>query len=787
VAATLIAVGLIAAGALALASSAIAATKTRAHHGALSPRLAAVAKHSFGKASPRRQGDELSLPAQGPGSLLRQGKRYVVDVRVAHRTGATARRLARLHGVSVVSKASRYMSVTVAVPASALRRLSREPGVAAVNEELTPMASAVCQGSVTSEGLQQLHADQVQNAGITGTGVKVGILSDSFDTDAAAATHAANDVSSGDLPGPGNPCARTTAVHNIQDFAGGADEGRGMLQIVHDLAPDASLAFATAEGGQNAFANNIRALATDGSKVIADDITYFAEPFFQDGPVAVAVNDVTAGGATYFSSAANNNLIVGGNNVASWEAPAFRDGGPCPTGVPSYATHCMDFNPGASVDNDFAFTVPNGRTLKIDTQWAQPWFGVTTDLDLYLLNSANTVVANSESVNVGGGSPTQQPFEFLSFTNSTGSAQTYRLAIDRCNASCAGFPGPDDGTPRVKFALLENGSQAITSSEYPVSAGGDIVGPTIFGHNGAGNAMSTAAVPFSNSSTPETYSSRGPLTQYFGPVSGTTPAAPIAPTTLLKPDIAATDCGMTSFFVPTGTPGLFRFCGTSAAAPHAAAVAALELQANPGASVQQVKDAQISNAVPVGAFTHNDVGAGLVDAFAAVNSLDVAPTVTVTGGPSGRTNDSTPTFTFSADKSVTFTCSIDGGPAQTCTSPFTPGALGDGNHTLTVTASDGFKSATSSSSFTVDTTGPKSKITKHPKKRTSQRKAKFKFKALAPDATRSNCKLDKKKFKPCRSPKKVKVKPGKHAFTVQAFDDLGNKGKATKFKWKVTN
>ena len=57
-----------------------------------------------------------------------------------------------------------------------------------------------------------------------------------------------------------------------------------MSQIVHDLAPGAKLAFATANGGVTTMADNIRSLRNaHGSSVIVDDVTYFVEPMFQDG------------------------------------------------------------------------------------------------------------------------------------------------------------------------------------------------------------------------------------------------------------------------------------------------------------------------------------------------------------------------------------------------------------------------------------------------------------------------------------------------------------------------
>ena len=80
-----------------------------------------------------------------------------------------------------------------------------------------------------------------------------------------------------------------------------------MLQIIHDVAPGAAEAFATADISEGQFANNINALATTaGAKVIDDDVTYLDEPFFQPGIVAQAVqNVVTNDGVSYFSSAGN--------------------------------------------------------------------------------------------------------------------------------------------------------------------------------------------------------------------------------------------------------------------------------------------------------------------------------------------------------------------------------------------------------------------------------------------------------------------------------------------------
>ena len=113
--------------------------------------------------------------------------------------------------------------------------------------------------------------------------------------------------------------------------------------------------------------------------------------------------------------------------------------------------------------------------------------------------------------------------------------------------------------------------------EYPVSSGGDIVGPTIFGHSATASGLSVAAVPYSAGSVPtttESFSSPGPAAHYFGPVIAITPAITITPVTIDRPSFSATDGGCTTFFGGYEN-GCDRFYGTSAASPHAAAVAAL--------------------------------------------------------------------------------------------------------------------------------------------------------------------------------------------------------------------
>ena len=278
--------------------------------GALSPRLAELAKPEVRSAPPEEQAEALSLAAEGPGSLLREGNRVLAEVRFESGAAAAAEDL-RAAGAKVVDISPRYQTVTVAAKPDELTAIGEVPRVGGVTEVLAPIVRAVgCpSGATVSEGDSQLNAAGARSSfALDGSGVTVGILSDSFDRAATAisggpiATHAHEDVLDGDLPGTGNPCGNAAPVGVLDDSAGeGADEGRAMAQIVHDLAPGANIDFATAFTGELGFASNIRRLAAAGAQVIADDVGYFEEPFFQDGPIATAVNEVTAAGVSYFS------------------------------------------------------------------------------------------------------------------------------------------------------------------------------------------------------------------------------------------------------------------------------------------------------------------------------------------------------------------------------------------------------------------------------------------------------------------------------------------------------
>jgi hypothetical protein len=111
-------------------------------------------------------------------------------------------------------------------------------------------------GAVTTQGFYQHNVDKIASR-FDGTGISIGVLSDTFNAAGGPIT-AETDISTGDLPGPGLGNSNPVTVLQESDTPFPTDEGRAMLQIVHDLAPKAKLAFATADGGPVNFSNNIR-------------------------------------------------------------------------------------------------------------------------------------------------------------------------------------------------------------------------------------------------------------------------------------------------------------------------------------------------------------------------------------------------------------------------------------------------------------------------------------------------------------------------------------------------
>lgn len=423
--------------------------------------------------------------------------------------------------------------------------------------------------------------------------VKIGVLSDSYNNLGGAAT----DIATGDLPSDGVTLVGSGDLPSTSPSYPGIDEGRAMLQIVHDLAPGAKLYFATAFIDEAGFASNIRALRTAGCDIIVDDVGYLSEPVFQDGIIAQAVNHVTAKGSLYFSSAGND-----GNKddrtSGIWEGD-FVDGGAAPLGL-SGRIHRFTFGATGLSNKITESQYSSGIML----QWSDPWGQSSNDYDLYVLNSAgNAVIASSTDFQNGNA----DPIELVA----PQAANSQVIVVQY------------SGQPRYLHLNILGGQLATNT------------GGQTWGHSAAVNAFSVAAVSAKGrinlftggaENPVETFSSDG-WRRVFYRADGT----PITPGIFLsyggsvrqKPDIAGADGVKTTLPSP-----LNRFYGTSAAAPHAAGVAALLKSFRPSLTSAQIRSILTSTTLDIEAGgVDKDSGYGIVMANQALDKAAQTPIV----------------------------------------------------------------------------------------------------------------------------------------------------------------
>jgi Ca2+-binding RTX toxin-like protein len=546
-----------------------------------------------------------------PGSVQTIAGQSYVTIDVVAKNGDGASLLPQLQGAGLMDASAFKGVVSGQIAVDHLDAL-RTVLSGAADGKADDIGFAHASGFMTSAGTVTTQADVAEHAdaarstyGVNGAGITVGVLSDSFDTNASASTHMAGDIASGDLP------AATTI---LQDFPGGTDEGRGMAQLVHDLAPGAAIDFATAEGGQAHFANNILALAAAGAQVIVDDVIYFDELAYQEGPIAQAIDQVASQGVAYFSAAGNDS---NGSKVTGYEGA--WTGGASYTGG-GETTTLMNFSPGQDY---IPVTLAGSETFVL--QWANPGAsaggaGATADLDLFLTNQDGSIVYGSaESGNIGG-----DPVETLSVSG--GAGQTYYLRV-----------GLWTGTAPSEIKLMALGNGADVSFTSPAS---NTNTGTFYGHAAASGAMGVGAAAYYSTPafghsppTAENYSSGGPDKILFDNAGN-----PLAQADNRNVAFTAVDGGNTTFFgqdIPSDADTFPNFFGTSAAAPDAAAVAALMIQARPSLSTADLKALLQDSSVDMGAVGFDArTGSGLIDANKATG---YASSLSITSGQTSIT------------------------------------------------------------------------------------------------------------------------------------------------------
>lgn len=525
------------------------------------------------------QKSAVAQPFSPSSSLLMVRSGYVVIDAIAARSPQAL--LADLEALGLQRGATVGNVVSGRLPIEALPEAASLSSLRAAR----PSVAMTLTGAVTTQGDAAMRADAARGQfGVDGSGMTVGVLSDSYDTNPSASTRAAEDIQSGDLP----PASRIAILEEFGDDPSedsGSDEGRAMMQIIHDVAPGADLAFHTAFNGLANFAQGIQDLANFGSHVIVDDVIFFGEPMFQDGVVAQAVDRVVdTQNVAYFSSAGNSDR-------ASYESP-FRNSGQPGVLSPDQAV-LHDFGGGDTLQR---ITIPEDDSIRIAFQWTDPFAsvggsGADTDLDIFIVDQSGEVVARSDFGNIGS-----DPIEFMEFKNdgsidadNDGSPDTqFDLGIEL-------FEGPEP--QRIKYVHF--GSATINEFREATQS------PTLFGHANAEGASAVGAVfwfatpafsdQFSNPFALNSFSSVGGVPIYFDDQGNPLPI----PEVRQKPDVVGPDGGNNTFFgqMLNDDDDFPNFFGTSAAAPHVAAVAALMREFDPTRPPAQIYDDLESTAI----------------------------------------------------------------------------------------------------------------------------------------------------------------------------------------------
>ena len=441
-------------------------------------------------------------------------------------------------------------------------------------------------GKVTSHGDRAIRSDIARQLfKVDGTGIKIGIISSSFN----ALNGLDADVKSGDLPGEKNPSGKTVPVSILKDLTNtsplGNDEGRALAQIIHDIAPGAEIYFHSVvenegensiEINEEGFTNAVSSLIAEDVDIIVDD-SVIPAPIFQDGVAAEAVQKATDEGIIFVTAAGNN------GNIA-YESE-FRSGETFSIGENTFEAH--DFDPGSGIDVFQNIEVTeDGTGIRPLLSWDQPIGNVGSGYIMFLLNSPELPslddIDNIASISVPPSlSANDDPLRTFFFSPQKDETLYLLIARESVNP-------PEADT--IKWVSLANGLDRTTNYEY---IDNESVNRTVIAQANAPTAIAVGASDVNNPQDVRTYTSRGGSPILFD-TEGNRLSSPVLRE---KPEIFAPD-GVETTFSPDSS--FFNpFEGTSASAPHVAGVVALMLERAGEISPENVRSILQETSLPV--------------------------------------------------------------------------------------------------------------------------------------------------------------------------------------------
>ena len=484
------------------------------------------------------------------------------------------------------------------VPPARLRALLALPGI---RDVALPSYAISARGAVTTEGDSALRFEALRaRTGLTGDGVRVGVIADGLAGLAGA-------QASGDLP----------TLAGQQDFTGegvdGGAEGTALLEIVHDIAPNAALYFAAATTDAEMIeAVDYLAQRTD---VVVDDLSFH---FPDDQRSAVSLN--TAAALNHPAWPIRAYVTAAGNWALRHYEGEFRAGpggrtlgltGAGPVHLFGRDGATDQLGRGEAPYNEIR--LESGDELRAVLHWNDPWGDSINDYDLFLLDESGAVVASGAAQQ---GVSTRNPRERIVYQHD-GESGRFRLVVQNAGGRAA---------PR-RLEMFAFGPKALEPDGTILNF--NTTASSLLAQSDApGGVITIAAVGHAPADfhRARPYSSRGPTNNGAR-----------------KPDLAAVD----NVAITGGGDFASPFFGTSAAAPHVAALAALLLEARPQLLAEDggrpdrereiLRHVLTGSAIDLAPPGPDDAsGAGRVDARAAASLLDATALVVerdVAAGP----------------------------------------------------------------------------------------------------------------------------------------------------------
>ena len=589
--------------------------------------------------------------AESLGYRVRDGRVQIVAVTIEESTDDVMGWLASRDALHISSAGD---LVQAFVPVHVVYELEGHPLVKFVRKPLyidrgpEPDPSAKSKMlTYTSEGVAAMNAAAWHNNGLTGQGVKLGIVDRGFE--------GVNSLLGTDLPGS----SYVTGMSFGGTVFEGEAHGTACAEIVHDVAPGLTGLYLAATTTGVDMVNAIAWLADEGVDIISMSLGFslLGGPGDGTGYLADVIDAYVASGGIFVVSA--------GNEADShWQGRWSDDDS---DGWINF-TAAGEINTITNFSRTEKLWIPSDIDLSATLIWNQWSSPPTTDLDFCFYQwddeTDPTIVECSEDQQ--NGQSGQLPVEQLSYT--TVQPGYYGVSIKLYSGSSnVDIELEIDDAP-VQY-VVEAGSLSLPAdTASAISVGAIDVG--------------TYAIEY--------YSSRGPTNGPGGALTGG----------FTKPDISGFANVSTATYGPRS--GSDPFNGTSAACPHVAGAAALVWSANPSWTNAQVRSFLETKALDKGpSGKDNTYGHGRL-------TLGAAPaTCSYSLSPSSRSfasSGGSGSFSVSASSG----CGWNATTAQAWIH-ITGGSSGSGNGTVSFTVAT--RSSTNDRSGTINVAGKTFTIT----------------------------------------------------------------------------